>query len=85
MVPKGVFSETNMCVYLRVKCSIIITRVISSSLPHLKKKLLKIPPRLGLIPLGLTAATSTTDVAIHKNMFGAGITTLMVLNEEMNI
>ena len=50
-----------------------------------QKKLLKIPPRLGLIPLGLTAAASTTDVAIDKNMFGAGITTLMVLNEEMNI
>ena len=37
-----------------------------------------------LIPLGLTAAASATDAAIHKKMFGSGNTTLIISNEEMN-
>ena len=37
-----------------------------------------------LIPLALTAAELTTDAAIHQKMFGSGVTTLMILNEEMN-
>ena len=38
-----------------------------------------------LIPLGLTAAASATDTAIHKRMFGSGFTTLIISNDEMNI
>ena len=37
-----------------------------------------------LISLGLTAATSATDIAVHKKMFGSGTTTLIISNEEMN-
>ena len=37
-----------------------------------------------LITLVLTAAGSATDVAIHKKMFGSGVTTLVISNEEMN-
>ena len=37
-----------------------------------------------LIPLGLTAAASATDAGIHKNMFGSGMTTLIISNEKMN-
>ena len=37
-----------------------------------------------LIPLGLTAAASATDAAIHNRMFGYGTTTLIISNEEMN-
>ena len=37
-----------------------------------------------LIPLGLTAAVSATDSAIHKKMFGSGTTKLIIFNEEMN-
>ena len=37
-----------------------------------------------LIPLGLTAATSATDAAIHNKMFGSGMTALIMSNEEMN-
>ena len=36
-----------------------------------------------LIPLGLTAAAAT-DAAIHKKMFGPGVTTLIISNKEMN-
>ena len=36
-----------------------------------------------LIPLGLIAAASTKDAAIHKNMFWSGVTKLINLNEEM--
>ena len=35
-----------------------------------------------LIPL--TAAAAATDAAIHKKMFGSGVTTLIVSNEEIN-
>ena len=37
-----------------------------------------------LIPLGLSAAASATDAAIHKKMFGSGNTTLIISNKEMN-
>ena len=37
-----------------------------------------------LITLGLTAAASATDTAIHKKMFGSGNTTFIISNEEMN-
>ena len=36
-----------------------------------------------LVPLGLTAAASATDAAIHKEMFGSGTATLIISNEEM--
>ena len=35
------------------------------------------------IPLGLTAAASATDLAIHWRMFGSGFTTIIIYNEEM--
>ena len=37
-----------------------------------------------LIPLGLTAGVSLTDAAIQKKIFGSGMTTLIISNEEMN-
>ena len=36
-----------------------------------------------LISLGLTAAASATDAAIHKKMFGCGFTILIISNEKM--
>ena len=41
-------------------------------------------PKSILIPLGLTEAASATDAAIHKEMFVSGVTTLIILNEEIN-
>ena len=37
-----------------------------------------------LIPLGLTAAASSTDAAIHKKIFGSAAITLIISNEEMS-
>ena len=37
-----------------------------------------------LIPLGLTAAASATDSANHREVFGSGVTTLIISNKEMN-
>ena len=37
-----------------------------------------------LIPFGLTPAAAATDAAIHKKMFGSGMTTLIISTEEMN-
>ena len=36
-----------------------------------------------LIPLGLTAAASATDAAIQNKIYGSGITTIIISNEEM--
>ena len=59
---------------------------------HLIENVLKPLAKSVLIPLGLTAAASATDAAIHKKMFGSGRfldlatrnTTLIISNEEMN-
>ena len=59
---------------------------------HLIENVLKPLAKSVLIPLGLTAAASATDAAIHKEMFGSGHlsdlatrnTTLIISNEEMN-
>ena len=37
-----------------------------------------------LIPLGLTAATSVIDTAIHKKMFESGRTALAFSTEDLN-
>ena len=50
----------------------------------LMKNILKPLPKIVSIPLGLTAAASATNAAIHKKIFGSGTTTLIILNEEMN-
>ena len=46
--------------------------------------ILKLLAKTVLIPLGLTAAASATDVAIRKKICGSSVTTLMVSNEELN-
>ena len=48
------------------------------------KNLLKLVAKRAFIPLGLTAVASATDAAIHKKIFGSGMTTLTILNKEMN-
>ena len=48
------------------------------------KNLLKKVAKRTFIPLGLTAAASATDTAIHKKIFGSGMTTLAILNAEIN-
>ena len=50
----------------------------------LKGNVLKPLAKSFLIPLGLTAAVSATDAAIHKEIIGSGTTTLTISNEEMN-
>ena len=53
--------------------------LLKTGLP-LMKNVLKPLAKSVLIPLGLTAAASATDAAIHKKMFGTGIMTLKILN-----
>ena len=48
------------------------------------KNILKPSTGSVLIPLGITVAASTTDAAIHKKMFGYGMTTLIIFNEEIS-
>ena len=47
------------------------------------KNVLKLLAKSVLIPLGLIAAAAT-DAATYKNIFWSGMTTLTILNEEMN-
>ena len=57
--------------------------LIKTGLP-LMKNVLKPLVKSVLIPLGLTAAASATDAAIHKKMFRSGTTALIISNEEMS-
>ena len=57
--------------------------LIKTGLP-LKGNVLKPLTKSVLILLALTAAASATDAAIHKKVFGSGVTTLIISNEEMN-
>ena len=36
------------------------------------------------LALGLATAASATDAAVHKKMFGLGMTTVIIYNEEMH-
>ena len=56
--------------------------VLKTGLP-LMESILKISAKRVLIPLGLTAAAAT-DAAIQKKVFGSGMTTLILSNEEMD-
>ena len=48
------------------------------------KNVVKPLAKSDLVPLILTAAASATDAAIHQKMFGFGLTTLIISNEEIN-
>ena len=48
------------------------------------RKVLKPLAKGVLLLVELRAASSSTDAAIHKKMFGSGFTTLIISNEEMN-
>ena len=48
------------------------------------KNLLKPLTKSVLIPLKLAQAASTTDSNIQKNIFGSGMTTMIISNEEIN-
>ena len=58
--------------------------MLKTGLP-LMESILKISAKRVLIPLGLTAAAAAaTDAAIQKKVFGSGMTTLILSNEEMD-
>ena len=56
--------------------------LLKTGLP-LIRNVLKPLAKSVLTPLGLAAA-SATDAIIHKKIFGSGVTTLIISNEEMN-
>ena len=62
---------------------IVLGPLLKTRLP-LIGKVLKPLAKSVLIQLGLTAAASATDAAIHKKMFGSGNAILIIYNEEMN-
>ena len=58
-------------------------KLLMSFLPKLIKPVISIGKNI-LAPLGLSAAMSATDAAIQKKMYGSGITTLIISNDDMN-
>ena len=48
------------------------------------KNVLKSLAKRVLIPLGLTVAASATDADIQNNVFGSGMTTLIISKKEMD-
>ena len=48
------------------------------------KNVLKPLAKSVLIPLRLTTAVSATGASIHKKMFGSGMNSLIISNEQMN-
>ena len=59
----------------------ILGPLLNSGLPLIGNVLKPLTTSV-LIPLGLTE--SARDATIHKKMFGSGVTTLTIFNEEMN-
>ena len=58
-------------------------RLLMSFLPKLIKPAISIGKNI-LAPLGLSAAISDTNAAIQKKMYGSGITTLIIYNDDIN-
>ena len=56
--------------------------LLNTGLPLIKNVIKPIAKSV-LIPLGLTAAESTADAEIHKEILGSGNTTLIISNDEM--
>ena len=52
-------------------------------LPLMKNVLTSLAKNV-LLPLGVTAATSATDLSIQKKIYRSGLTTLIFSNEEIN-
>ena len=61
----------------------LLKPLLKTGLPLMKTVLKPLAKRV-LIPLGLTAAASATDAAVHKKMFGSGTLTLIISNKKMN-
>ena len=61
----------------------ILWPLLKTRLP-LTKNIIKPLAKSVIISLALTAASSATDAAIHKKMFGSGTMSLIILNEEVS-
>ena len=61
----------------------LLRPLLKTGLP-LKGNVLKPFAKSVLIPLGLTAAASAIDQAIHEKMCSSGFATITIYNEEMN-
>ena len=57
--------------------------LLKTGLP-LMENVLKRLAKSVLVPLGLTSAASSTNATIHMKMFGSGMTTLIISNEEIS-
>ena len=58
-------------------------RLLMSFLPKLIKSTISIGKNI-LAPLGLSAAMLATDAAFQKKMYGSGITTLIISNDDLD-
>ena len=56
--------------------------LLKTGLPVIKNVIKPLAKRV-LFPVWLTAAASTVDARMHKNILGLGTTTLIISNDEM--
>ena len=61
----------------------LLGSLLKAGLPLMKNVLTPLAKSV-LIPLGLTAAASATDAAIQREIFGSGMTTLIISSDVMN-
>ena len=61
----------------------LLRRLLKAGLPLIKNVFKPLAKSVS-IPLGLTAAASATDAAFHEKIFGSGMSTLIISNEEMS-
>ena len=57
-------------------------RTITKNWISFNENVLKPLAKSVLVPLVLTSVASATDAAIRKKMFGSGVTTLIISNDE---
>ena len=60
----------------------VLGSLMRVSVPLMKNVLTPLAKNV-LLPLGVTAAASIADAAIQKKVFGSRMTTLIILNEEI--
>ena len=61
----------------------LLAPLMKVGLPLMKNVLTSLAKNV-LLPLGVTAATSATDLSIQKKIYRSGLTTLIFSNEEIN-
>ena len=84
MITERAFDVKEKSFFIIFKGLSIVTNCHRPESVPLTENVLKPLAKSISVSLGLSAATPATDAAVHKNIFASGVTTLIILNEEIN-